>query len=102
MRQPIPFREGDPLLDQHRRAGGAAKGVGGAAKVLTLTMKEWGDALDHVYDMGVQSGLEAAERLSYISPTCPMCKLKEEHDALARRLAVKENPDRGHQRRQSW
>lgn len=69
--------------------------VGGQAKLITESMADRNAALDRAFEMGVQAGLEAADRLEKLPVvTCPMCRMAQELDAARSRLRVLENTDR--------
>ena len=74
---------------------GKKRNVGGRAKLITETMAERNNALDRMFDMGFQAGLEAAERLEKLPVvTCPMCLMATELEETRGRLRVLENGQR--------
>ena len=76
------------------------KNVGGRAKIVTMTMAEHQAGLERAFDMGVQAGLEAAERTHKLPVvTCPMCRMATELEETRARLRVLENAPR---RSSSW
>ena len=70
-----------------------AENIGGAAKVITLSLHDLGERLERAFAMGVDSGREAEQKLGRLAlpNDCPMCAQKAELEGLKRQLAIKDH-----------